>query len=60
MLLLTHGILWTRQDTAKDINIEDHIDTSIYEEALAQCIEKYGDEDPEFWNGLKTFFDEHN
>ena len=47
-------------DTAKDINIEDHIDTSIYEEALAQCIEKYGDEDPEFWNGLKTFFDEHN
>lgn len=46
--------------SAKNINIEDHIDTSIYEEALNDCIKEYGSEDPEFWNGLKTFFEQHN
>lgn len=47
-------------ENAKNINIEEHIDISFYEEALNECIEEYGDENPEFYNELKAFFEEHN
>ena len=30
------------------------------EDALNECIEEYGDEDPDFYNNLKTFYEEHN
>ena len=47
-------------ENAQDINIEDHINTDIYEEALAECIAEYGDEDPEFYESLQTFYDEND
>lgn len=47
-------------ENAKNINIEDHIDTSFYEEALNEATEEYGDENPEFYSNLKSFYEEHN
>ena len=47
-------------EKAKDINIDDHINTELYEEALTEATEKYGDEDPEFYEEMKTFFEENN
>lgn len=44
----------------EDITLADHIDTTIYEEALAEATEKYGDEDPDFYAEAKKFFDEFN
>ena len=47
-------------EKAKDINIDDHINTELYEEALTEATEKYGDEDPEFYEEMKTFFEEND
>lgn len=47
-------------EQAKDINIDDHINTELYEEALAEATELYGDEDPEFYENMKTFFEEND
>lgn len=47
-------------ENAKNINIEDHINTTLYEEALAEATEKYGDEDPDFYANMKTFFEEND
>lgn len=43
-----------------DIDILDHMNTSLYEEALVEATEKYGSEDPKFYEGMKTFFEENN
>ncbi len=47
-------------EKAKEIDIDDHINTTLYEEALAEATEMYGDEDPEFYEEAKTFFEEND
>lgn len=42
------------------VKIEDHINTELYEEALAEVTEKYGDEAPEFYEEMAAFFEEHD
>ena len=42
------------------IDILDHINTELYEEALAEATELYGDEAPEFYEAQLTFFEENN
>lgn len=47
-------------ENAKEINIEDHVNTKLYEEALAEATEKYGKEAPEFYEEMAAFFAEHD
>lgn len=47
-------------DTAKTINIRDHVNTEIYAQALKEATEEYGAEDPEFYARMQKFFDENN
>ncbi len=47
-------------EQAKDIAIEDHINTALYEEALEEAAELYGDEDPEFYEGMAVFFEKND
>lgn len=42
------------------IDILDHINTDLYEEALAEATELYGDEAPEFYEAQATFFAEND
>ncbi len=42
------------------IDLDSHIDTSLYEEALAEATEKYGAEDPDFYKQAAEFFTEFN
>ena len=42
------------------VKIEDHINTALYEEALAEATEKYGEEAPEFYEEMASFFAEHD
>lgn len=44
----------------ENINIEDHINTELYKEALDECVEEYHDEDPEFYDGRVEFFEANN
>ncbi len=45
---------------AKNINIEDHINTSIYAEALAECEAEYGALFPEFYKAMNEFYAANN
>lgn len=45
---------------AADINIEDHINVELYKAALDTCVEKYHDEDPDFYDGRVAFFEEND
>ena len=45
-------------ENAKTINIEDHINTTLYEEALAEYAELYGAEDPAFVTRMQDFYNE--
>ena len=47
-------------EQAKNINIDDHINTTLYKEALQEATEKYGDEAPEFYQSMKSFFEEND
>lgn len=47
-------------DTAKDINIEDHINTSLYKAALDNVIAEHHDEYPEIYDAMLAFYKEHN
>lgn len=47
-------------EEGNDIDILDHINTDLYEEALAEATELYGDEAPEFYAAQQAFFEEHN
>ena len=49
-----HGTFLTKQD------IEDHINTELYEEALAEATKSYGDEAPDFYEAQQKFFDEND
>ena len=48
------------KDKAKEINIEDHIDTAIYVQALTEAQEQYGAEDPAFYERQWKFFNEND
>ncbi|ETP73032.1 ABC-type nitrate/sulfonate/bicarbonate transport system, periplasmic component [Lachnospiraceae bacterium JC7] len=48
------------KDEAAKINIEDHINTELYKEALDECVQEFHDEDPEFYDGRIAFFEENN
>lgn len=43
-----------------NVKIEDHINTELYEEALKEATEKYGEEAPEFYEEMAAFFQEHD
>lgn len=45
---------------AKDISIEDHINTDLYVQALKEATEEYGDEAPDFYEKMLTFYQENN
>ena len=47
-------------EKAKDINIDDHINTDLYKEALDEVIAEHYDENKEFYDGLKQFYEENN
>lgn len=47
-------------EKAKEIKIEDHMNTSLYEEALEEAAELYGDEAPEFYEEAKAFYEEND
>lgn len=47
-------------EDAKNMNIEDHINTEIFEQALAEVTEEHGAEAPEFYASVKTFYEENN
>lgn len=47
-------------ENAANINIEDHINTALYEEALEEATELYGEEAPEFYENMKVFFEEND
>lgn len=43
-----------------EVNIEDHINTEIYLEALNECEAKYGAEDPEFYAEQRQIFADYD
>ncbi|MBQ7896000.1 MAG: ABC transporter substrate-binding protein [Oscillospiraceae bacterium] len=47
-------------ENAKNIDINDHINTDLYEQALAEYEALYGAEDPDFIKGMKDFYNEWN
>lgn len=47
-------------EKAKSVKIEDHLNTTLYKEALAETSEKYGAEAPEFYEKQRKFFAENN
>lgn len=47
-------------ENAKEINISDHINTSLYEEALTEAADTYGNDDSEFYEEMKAFFEEND
>lgn len=47
-------------DNAKEINIDDHINTEIYQKALAEYKDKYGSENPDFVQSLETYFQQND
>lgn len=47
-------------EKAKDIDILDHVNTELYEEALKEAEEEYGKDDSAFYDKMQTFYDENN
>ena len=47
-------------ENAKNIKLSDHLDTSLYEEALKEAEAAYGKEDPAFYERAKKFFNEND
>ena len=45
---------------AKNINIDDHINTSIYEEALAECKAEFGAGNEEFFAAMEAYYAANN
>ena len=56
--LLDTGFL--DKEELADFDIESHINTDLYEEALNAVIEEHYDEDPEFYDERLAFFKEYN
>ena len=47
-------------ENAKNINIEDHINTSIYEQALAEAEAEFGAGNEAFFASLKEYYAANN
>ena len=47
-------------EEAKQINIDDHINIELYKAALDECQEKYGAENPKFYEKLQAQFAKNN
>ena len=47
-------------EQAKTIDIDEHINTELYKNALAEATEKYGSEYADFFDKQQSFFDEQN
>lgn len=47
-------------ENAKNINIDDHINTTLYEEALKEAKAEYGSENPSFYEKMEKFFNEND
>lgn len=47
-------------ENARNIKIEDHIDTELYRQALADVSAAHGSEDPAFYERQRAFFAENN
>ena len=47
-------------ETAKNINIRDHVNVELYREALKEAAEEWGSEAPEFYERMQKFFEENN
>lgn len=47
-------------EKAKRINIDDHINTDLYEEALNECQMKYGEENLKFYEKLQSQYSKNN
>jgi len=47
-------------ESAKQINIEDHINTELYKAALDECTEKYGSEDQKFYEKMQALYARNN
>lgn len=47
-------------ENAKDINIEDHINTELYEQALEEAKEEFGADYADFFAGLDAFYAEND
>lgn len=45
---------------AKKIDIDDHINTELYKEALDECQERYGADDPKFYEQLQSQYSRFN
>lgn len=45
---------------AEDINIDDHINTELYKAALDECIDKYHDENPDFYDTMLNTYNEYD
>ena len=42
------------------IKVDDHIQNDLYYEALEEAKEAYGSENPEFYEKMEKFYQEHN
>ena len=47
-------------ETAKNIDIREHVNTELYKTALKEATEEYGSEAPEFYKKMQAFFEENN
>ena len=47
-------------EQAQHINIDDHINVSLYKEALDACQKQYGDENPKFYEKMQAQFARYN
>lgn len=47
-------------ENAKNIDLRDYILCDLYKEALDEVIAEVGDEDPEYWEKQKKYFEENN
>ena len=47
-------------DGWENINVDDHIQTELYKEALDEAEKDYGSENPEFYKKMQDFYTEHN
>ena len=47
-------------DNAAQINLDDHINTELYKQALDETIAEHYDEDPEFYDSMLEFYEANN
>ena len=47
-------------ETAKNIDIKDHVNVELYKAALKEAAEEYGAEAPEFYEKMQKFFEEND